>query len=110
MLRNTHHNKSKPNTTHNRGQPNQGELMKFKQVQKLRGLLLLALIISLTALSSRIQADTGICGGITITLPFNDVMASPFFCQIASAYYSGLTNGTTATTYSPTQTVTREQM
>jgi DNA-binding beta-propeller fold protein YncE len=84
--------------------------MKLKQVQKVRGLLLLALIISLTALSSTIKADTGTCGGVTITLPFNDVMASPFFCQIASAYYSGLTNGTTATTYSPTQTVTREQM
>src|SRR5205085_5902076 len=59
---------------------------------------------------NNIKADTGTCGGVTITLPFNDVMASPFFCQIAAAYYSGLTNGTTATTYSPTQTVTREQM
>jgi hypothetical protein len=39
------------------------------------------------------------------------VMASPFFCQIAAAYFSGLTNGTgDGTTYSPTQTVTREQM
>jgi DNA-binding beta-propeller fold protein YncE len=84
--------------------------MKQKQLQKLRGLLLLALIISLTALSNQIKADTGTCGGVTITLPFNDVMASPFFCQIAAAYFSGLTNGTTATTYSPTQTVTREQM
>jgi DNA-binding beta-propeller fold protein YncE len=84
--------------------------MKSKQAQKLRGLLLLALIISLTMLSTNIKADTGTCGGVTITLPFNDVMASPFFCQIAAAYFSGLTNGTTATTYSPTQTVTREQM
>jgi hypothetical protein len=49
--------------------------------------------------------------GVTITLPFNDVMASPLFCQIAAAYYSGLANGTgDGTTYSPTQTVTREQM
>src|SRR6185369_9845494 len=71
---------------------------------------MIALIACLTILSNRIQADTGTCGGVTITLPFNDVMASPFFCQIAAAYYSGLTNGTTATTYSPIQTVTREQM
>jgi hypothetical protein len=86
-------------------------MMKLKQGQKLRGLLLLALIVSVTALSSNIKADTGSCGGVTITLPFNDVMASPFFCQIAAAYFSGLTNGTgDGTTYSPTQTVTREQM
>jgi hypothetical protein len=91
---------------------NQGEkIMKMKQAQKVRGLLLLALIIGLTGLSNQIKADTGNCGGVTITLPFNDVMASPFFCQIAAAYFSGLTNGTgDGTTYSPTQTVTREQM
>jgi hypothetical protein len=76
-----------------------------------RALAIIALIASLTVLSNRIQADTGNCGGVTITLPFNDVMASPFFCQIAAAYFSGLTNGTgDGTTYSPTQTVTREQM
>jgi hypothetical protein len=90
----------------------QGEkIMKLQQGQKIRGLLLLALIVSVTALSSNIKADTGNCGGVTITLPFNDVMSSPFFCQIAAAYFSGLTNGTgDGTTYSPTQTVTREQM
>jgi hypothetical protein len=86
-------------------------IMKLKQAQKIRGLLLLALIVGLTGLSNQIKADTGNCGGVTITLPFNDVMASPFFCQIAAAYFSGLTNGTgDGTTYSPTQTVTREQM
>jgi DNA-binding beta-propeller fold protein YncE len=85
--------------------------VKLQQAQKVRGLLLLALIIGLTALSNQIKADTGNCGGVSITLPFNDVMASPFFCQIAAAYFSGLTNGTgDGTTYSPTQTVTREQM
>jgi hypothetical protein len=76
----------------------------------IRSFILISLIASLTGLSTRLQADTGNCGGVTITLPFNDVMASPFFCQIAAAYYSGLTNGTTATTYSPTTEVTREQM
>src|SRR5687767_5691157 len=84
--------------------------MKNKPSVTLRVVLLLTLMVNLTVLSSRLKADTGTCGGVTITLPFNDVMASPFFCQIAAAYFSGLTNGTTATTYAPTQTVTREQM
>src|SRR5688572_837734 len=65
---------------------------------------------SLTLLSTRLQADTGNCGGATTTLPFTDVMGNPFFCQIAAAYFSGLANGTSATTYSPGDTVTREQM
>lgn len=44
-------------------------------------------------------------------LPFVDVLPSnPFFSSIAEAYYSGLTNGTTTTTYDPTGLVTREQM
>lgn len=84
--------------------------MTLNRKMGIRVAILISLIISLSVLSGRIQADTGTCGGITITLPFNDVMASPFFCQIAAAYYSGLTNGTTATTYGPTQTVNREQM
>jgi DNA-binding beta-propeller fold protein YncE len=37
-------------------------------------------------------------------------MSSPFFCQIAEAFFSGLANGTSPTTYSPSDTVTREQM
>jgi hypothetical protein len=76
----------------------------------IRAVVLISLLASLTVLSSRMKADTGDCGGVTITLPFTDVMGNAFFCQIASAYFSGLTNGTTATTYSPAQTVTREQM
>jgi hypothetical protein len=85
--------------------------MKFNRSIFVRSFVLISLIASLTGLSTRLQADTGNCGGVTITLPFNDVMASPFFCQIAAAYFSGLTNGTgDGTTYSPTQTVTREQM
>jgi hypothetical protein len=84
--------------------------MQLNRSISVRAVAIIALIASLIVLSNRVQADTGTCGGVTITLPFNDVMASPFFCQIAAAYYSGLTNGTTATTYSPTQTVTREQM
>jgi hypothetical protein len=57
-----------------------------------------------------LRADTGSCNGQSLTLPFTDVQGNPFFCQIAAAYFSGLTTGTTATTYSPAATVTREQM
>jgi hypothetical protein len=72
--------------------------------------LLLALVCSLVITSSRLQADTGNCGGNLITLPFTDVMGNPFFCQIAQIYAQGITSGTTATTYSPAANVTREQM
>jgi hypothetical protein len=77
----------------------------------IRLFLLISLIASLTVLSIRLQADTGSCGEATITLPFTDVQGNAFFCQIAAAYFSGLTNGTGAgTTYSPTAPVSREQM
>ena len=72
--------------------------------------ILLAFVLALTGALHHLKADTGTCGGTTTTVPFNDVGSSAFFCQIAAAYFSGLTNGTTATTYSPTATVTREQM
>jgi hypothetical protein len=71
---------------------------------------LLVLVLLLSGVSTRLRADSGTCSGQTIDLPFNDVASSAFFCQIAAAFFSGLTNGTTATTYSPTNTVTREQM
>jgi hypothetical protein len=85
--------------------------MKIKQPYLLRLVVLIGLMGTLTVLSSRLQADTGTCSGATTTLPFTDVPSSNiFFCSIASAYFSGLTNGTSATAYSPTQNVTREQM
>src|SRR4029453_15102696 len=70
---------------------------------------LLALMVVLVA-SSRMQADNGSCGGQTLTLPFTDVMGSIFFCQIAEIYFQGITLGTTPTTYSPANNVTRDQM
>jgi hypothetical protein len=75
-----------------------------------RALLLISVMANLTILSRTIQADTGSCGGATTTLPFTDVQGNPFFCLIAEAYFSGLTAGTSATTYSPTENVPREQM
>jgi hypothetical protein len=58
-----------------------------------------------------VRASTGTCDGQNLTLPFTDVAGTNiFFCSIAQAYFTGLTNGTTATTYSPGANVTREQM
>ena len=76
-----------------------------------QGSLLLALALFITAASTRLHADTGTCGDASITLPFTDVASSNiFFCSIAAAYFTGLTNGTSPTTYSPSASVTRDQM
>src|SRR4030095_2411424 len=81
-----------------------------KQIRN-RILVLIAAISVLIAVSTRMRADTGSCAGASVTLPFTDVQATNiFFCAIAEAYFSGLTNGTSADTYSPTQSVRREQM
>jgi hypothetical protein len=74
-----------------------------------------AVILSLTIIvlllaSNRLPADTGMCGGAMAAVPFTDVMGNIFFCQIAEAFFSGLTNGTTPTTYSPNDFVRRDQM
>ncbi|HWP44084.1 MAG TPA: hypothetical protein VNO14_12650 [Blastocatellia bacterium] len=74
-------------------------------------------VITLVFASTRLQAQeafpaaTGTCGGASISLPFTDVPGSNiFFCAIAEAFFTGLTSGTTATTYSPSANVNREQM
>jgi hypothetical protein len=86
-------------------------MMKIKQSYALRITLLISLMVTPTVLSTRLRADTGTCGAGNTTLPFTDVPATNiFFCSIASAYFTGLTNGTSATTYSPANNVTREQM
>jgi DNA-binding beta-propeller fold protein YncE len=71
--------------------------------------LLLALVLALTFVS-RSRADSGTCNGQTITLPFTDVMGNSFFCFIAQIYFQGITLGTSPTTYSPSNNVTRDQM
>lgn len=72
--------------------------------------MLIMLIATLAITSARLRADSGNCSGVITTIPFTDVASSPFFCQIAAAYFSGLTNGTSATSFSPAANVTREQM
>jgi hypothetical protein len=79
-----------------------------------RARLMLVLLIGITAASGSMRANSqtiGMCGNVNVAIPFTDVAAnSIFFCAIAEAYFSGLTNGTSATTYSPTAPVPREQM
>lgn len=79
--------------------------------RKQRAMVLVLTVVVLTTASRFVQADTANCGGALTTLPFTDVSASnPFFCSIAQAYFTGLTNGTSPTTYNPSDTVTRGQM
>jgi hypothetical protein len=76
-----------------------------------RALLLAAAMVIIIATSTRLSADTAMCGGASITLPFVDVSsANVFFCSIAEAFFSGLANGTDSTHYSPATNVPREQM
>jgi hypothetical protein len=82
--------------------------MKLDRRSTFRATLVIALMFVITI--SSLRADTGTCGGTTTTLPFTDVMGNLFFCSIAEAYFSALTNGTTPTTYSPAQNVPRDQM
>ncbi len=85
--------------------------MRIKSSIAIRTTLLISLMVSVTVLSSRLQADVGTCGGASVGLPFTDVPSgNVFFCSIAEAYFSGLTNGTSPTTYSPAANVPREQM
>lgn len=83
-------------------------------IKRRREIRLTSLVIAIAVLivsSIRLNADTGNCGGGSVTLPFTDVPASNvFFCSIASAFFSGLTNGTDATHYNPSGNVPREQM
>ncbi|MEP6636801.1 MAG: S-layer homology domain-containing protein [Acidobacteriota bacterium] len=72
--------------------------------------MLLALAVSIVSTSTRLQAQSG-CSP-NLGLPFTDLGSmSSVFCQsVAEAYYSGLTNGTTPTTFSPDDNVPRSQM
>jgi len=85
--------------------------MRIKRGAPIRATLLILLIVSISLLPTRLEATTGTCGMASITIPFADVdPGSLFFCSIAEAYFSGLTNGTAPGTYSPEAIVTREQI
>ena len=79
--------------------------------QAIHRAIMLVLLVALIAMQSgRMRADSGLCGSAEFILPFTDVSNNAFFCSIAAAYFSGLTNGTSATTFSPSANVPREQM
>ena len=70
-----------------------------------RVLAALGCFLVFAATSVRVIADCA-----SFALPFTDLGSTGFCAQIAEAYYTGLANGTSATTYSPADKVTREQM
>jgi hypothetical protein len=85
--------------------------MSFNQSLRIRAAMLFAAVLVISLASTRLRAESVMCGGTTTTLPFTDVSTSNiFFCSIAEAFFSGLTFGTTPTTYSPAAAVPREQM
>ena len=63
------------------------------------------LAIGFAGIGARVLADCSSFG-----LPFTDLDGTAFCAQIAEAYYSGLANGTSSTTFAPTADVPREQM
>jgi len=84
--------------------------MKMKKSKPQSALLLVLTVAVMLLASRRLPAQSGTCGGTPLMLPFSDVAGNPFFCEIAEAFFTGLTNGTTPTTYSPAQNVPRDQM
>ena len=79
--------------------------MPTRMARILGGMAELWLALLFLSAGFRILADCSSYG-----LPFADLGSETTFCAaIAEAYYSGLTNGTSATTYSPSDDVTREQ-
>ena len=76
---------------------------------KRRGLEFLAgVALSMAFIGAGIRVLAS-CAGFG--LPFSDLGSESTFCAaIAEAYFTGLTNGTSATTYSPANPVTRDQM
>jgi hypothetical protein len=85
--------------------------MKTNPRHAIRVSLLISIVALLTVVSTRLRADTDVCSGQMITLPFTDVLAgNVFFCSIAEAFFTGLANGTDATHYGPGNNVTRDQV
>lgn len=82
----------------------------MKIPRSIRSIALVIVAATIIVGSRNPKADTAVCGGVNVNLPFTDIAGNVFFCQIAAAYFSGLTNGTTATTYGPGDLVTRDQM
>ena len=61
-------------------------------------------------LAASILLGGGVVGLLADCGPFTDVSAGAFCANVLEIYYLGITTGTTATTYSPANPVTRLQM
>jgi YVTN family beta-propeller protein len=74
--------------------------------------LMASVVLILSLASARLHAQTTCDGSNPPPLiPFTDVTGSSIFCRsIAAAFFSGISSGTSATTYTPLANVTREQM
>ena len=77
----------------------------MREAKWFRGITVVWAGVILAGSTMRVLADCSSFG-----LPFTDLGSTAFCAQIAEAYYAGLSNGTTATTYSPAANVPREQM
>jgi hypothetical protein len=77
-----------------------------------RRLLLVAGIGVAGAMSIAAVQAQEMCGGATYPFPYTDVsvVGAPFCPGIMEAYVTGVSKGTTPTTFSPNNTVTRVQM
>ncbi len=76
-----------------------------------RGFLALAVCLA-SAMSSTPVPAQQLCGAVTYPFPYTDVagVGAPFCPAIMEAYVTGVSKGTTPTTFSPEETVTRVQM
>jgi hypothetical protein len=72
----------------------------------------LALGFGITSALSMAPAQATLCGGNSYPFPYTDVsgVGAPFCPGIMEAYVTGVSKGTTPTTFSPNDTVTRVQM
>jgi hypothetical protein len=72
----------------------------------------LALGFGVVSTLSMAPVQATLCGGVTYPFPFTDVsgVGAPFCPGIMEAYVTGVSKGTTPTTFSPNDTVSRLQM
>jgi hypothetical protein len=74
--------------------------------------LFLALAFGLVGALGMGSVQATLCGGVTYPFPYTDVsgVGAPFCPGIMEAYVTGVTKGTTPTTFSPNDNVSRLQM
>src|SRR5277367_4285445 len=77
-----------------------------------RVLLLVGFGVASAMSNAPVHAQGEMCGGESYPFPYTDVsgVGSAFCPGIMEAYVTGISKGTTPTTFSPDETVTRVQM